>query len=161
MTRREKIILAVTGLVAVVGLGSLFFGGRGGPGGQGAETARPEGQRPEILLKAVRDAALSKADAALLAAVGRPWRTAAFYDRPLEGRAQGGRPSTLPRYTGYVELGSGRLAVVDGLEYQSGDALEGGGYKVVSVTPDLLVLESLANGQRVEIPYEGLDAFAR
>ena len=65
---------------------------------------------------------------------------------------------TRPHFTGYVELGSGRLAVVDGMEYQVGDMLESGGYKVVAIAPDLVALESLANGQRIEIPYEGRDA---
>ena len=164
MTKREQIILAVTGVVAVLGLGSLLLdSGKGRPGTTAppAAPAQPEARRPEAMLRAVREASLGKADATLLAAVGKPWRTSALYDRPLEGRGQSGKPAALPRYTGYVELGSARLAVVDGLEYQAGDALEGGGYKVVSVAPDLVVLENVGDGQRVEIPYQGLDAQAR
>ncbi len=165
MTKREKIILAVTGVVAVLGLGSLLLdSGKGRPGPAAppaAGPAQPEVRRPEAMLRAVRDASLGKADATLLAAVEKPWRKSALYDRPLEGRGQSGKPAALPRYTGYVELGSARLAVVDGLEYQAGDALEGGGYKVMSVAPDLVVLENMGDGQRVEIPYQGLDAQAR
>ena len=72
-----------------------------------------------------------------------------------------GRPSGVPRFTGYVDLGSGRLAVIDGYEYQAGDTLEGGGYKVLVVSPDKVTLESLANGQRLDIPYDGQDALGR
>jgi hypothetical protein len=95
-----------------------------------------------------------------MAAIDKPWRLGAFYDKPLEGRG-GGKPAVVPRFTGYVELGSGRLAVIDGYEYQAGDTLEGGGYKVLAVSTEKVVLESLANGQRLEIPYDGQDALGR
>ena len=36
-----------------------------------------------------------------------------------------------------------------------------GGYKVLAVSPDKVTLESLANGQRLDIPYDGQDALGR
>lgn len=163
MTRREKIILAVTGLVAVVGLGSVFLGGNpAGPPGAPVPAQNPQqAQIMENAMGLVKQATPGKVESALLAAIDKPWRAGVFYDKPLETRGAAARPATLPRFTGYVELGSGRLAVIDGYEYQAGDALEGGGYKVVSVTPDKVLLESLANGQKLELPYDGQESQGR
>ncbi len=159
MTRREKIILAITGLVAAGGL-MVLLGGKTPPPGapQPAPGASGEAARAAGMLKSIQEAAMGKGEVAVLAAIDRPWRVAAFYDRPLAGHEAAVKPATLPRYTGFVELGSGKLAVIDGMEYQAGDSLEGGGYKVLSVTPDQVVLESLAGGTRVTVPYEGQDA---
>ena len=163
MTRREKIILAVTGVVAVAAMGYLFLGA--GPSAPPAPVAQPQTQATaqvrETAQALVRQAAPGGVETALMAALDKPWRVAVLYDKPLEARGGAGRPSVVPRFTGYVELGSGRLAVIDGYEYLAGDTLEGGGYKVLAVSPDKVTLESLANGQRLDIPYDGQDALGR
>jgi len=160
MTRRETIILSLTGVVALAGLGSLFLGGGGTPAiPVVASKQEMIGiDQAQSMLKTIQEASIGKTEGALVAAIGQKWSTAALYDKPLTGAAA--TASKLPRYSGYVELGSGRLAIVDGIEYQVGDNLEGGGYKVAAITPDQVVLEILANGNRVEVPYEGQDAAA-
>ena len=128
----------------------------------------PAGQPAPQAVAQARDSAQALArqadpgpvETALLAAIEKPWREAALYDQSLETRGAAKTAAT-PRFTGYVELGSGRLAVIDGYEYQVGDTLEGGGYKVLAVSPDKVTLESLANGQRLDIPYDGQDALGR
>lgn len=163
MTRREKIILAVTGVVAVVAMGYLFLDT--GPSAPPTPAAQPQTQVTAQVRKTAQalasQAAPGGVETALMAALDKPWRVAVLYDKPLEARGGTGRPSVVPRFTGYVELGSGRLAVIDGYEYQAGDTLEGGGYKVLAVSPDKVTLESLANGQRLDIPYDGQDALGR
>lgn len=165
MTRREKIILAVTGVVAVVAVGYLYLdGGTTAPTRSSAPTqaqTQATAQVRETAQSLARQAAPGGVETALLAALDKPWRVAVLYDKPLEARSGTGRPTVVPRFTGYVELGSGRLAVIDGYEYQAGDTLEGGGYKVLAVSPDKVTLESLANGQRLDIPYDGQDALGR
>lgn len=165
MTRREKIILAVTGVVAVVAVGYLLLDS--GPGAPIRPSAPSQAQTQataqvrETAQTLARQAAPGGVETALMAALDKPWRTAVLYEKPLEARGGTGRPTVVPRFTGYVELGSGRLAVIDGYEYQAGDTLEGGGYKVLAVSPDKVTLESLANGQRLDIPYDGQDALGR
>lgn len=162
MTRRERIILALTGVVAAAAVGFLLLDS--GPTALPTPAAAPNSQAVAQVRDSVqavaKKAAPGAVETALLGAIGRPWREAAFYDKPLEARGTG-RPTVVPRFTGYVELGTGRLAVIDGFEYQAGDTLEGGGYKVLAVSPDKVTLESLANGQRLEIPYDGQDALGR
>lgn len=155
MTKREKVILAITGVVAVLGLGSLFTGDSKPRQNNTPAQAKMALDRVDTLIKSAEAAMPTPHDLTMQAAVSAPWRFGAVYDKSLDAKAKAVRPTSLPRYTGYVELGSGRLAVVDGIEYQAGDTLEGGGYKVLSITPDKVFLESLANGNRVEVPYEG------
>lgn len=151
MSRREKILLAAVCVTAVIGLWITLD-----------RPAPPPPQKPrpstageaEKLLRVIKDSSLRPSETALLEAIRGTWRRAALYDKSLSGPEKT-QPKTLPRFTGYVELGSGRLAVVDGMEYQVGDTLDGGGYKVLSIAPEQVVLESLANGQQVPLPYEG------
>ena len=151
MTRREKFLLAAVGVLAVVGLWVALDR----PSRPVAKAPQAEdGSKAVALLRTIKDTDLGPADRVLLASIGSNWRLSNFYDKPLGGR-EVARQAALPHYTGYVELGSGKLAVVDGMEYQAGDSLDGGGYKVISIAPDQVVLESLANGQRLTIPYEG------
>lgn len=159
MTRREKILVLLTGLTALLGLSGLF--GRAGlDGGAPDRQAREAASaRAGAMRQSVKELAVSRFEAALVASIGRSWRRAALYDKPLAVQAK--VASTAPRYTGYVELGSGRLAVVDGIEYQVGDRLEGGGYRVTAITPERVALESVGTGGRIEIPYEGQDAATR
>lgn len=154
MSRREKIILAITAVVAVLGL----WIGLGGQGikGPAVPAASDEAGKAGIILASLKDTAMAPDEFSLLAAIGSPWPAKAFYDKPFAQHEA--KPVMQPRYTGYVELGTGKLAVVDGMEYQVGDALESGGYKVAAIAPDQVVLESLGNGQRLTIPYEGQEA---
>lgn len=160
MTRREKIMLATAGVAAVLALFLLPGGGQkpsapmtGGPAGKDAAG------RVRALESRVKAAIPNAIDTVILASVQEPWRRTAIYDKSLEGRQTAQRSDL--RYTGYVELGSGRLAVVNGFEYQVGDALEGGGYTVVAITSDAVTLESLDNGKRRDLPYQGQETVAR
>jgi len=158
MTRREKGILAVTGLVALIGLGSLFLGEK--PVRAPQADNKVDAAQIQAVIKSAVDAGLNPTDVALLGAIGKPWRLAAVYDKPLN-RGQAAKVQSKHRYSGYVELGSGKLAVVDGYEYQEGDTLEGGGFKVVAIAPERVTLESLANGDREDVPYEGQEALGQ
>ncbi|MGD9609212.1 MAG: hypothetical protein AB7U59_07370 [Desulfovibrionaceae bacterium] len=158
MTRREKGILAVTGLVALVGVGSLFLGNK--PVFAPPADNKVDAAQIQAVIKSAVDAGLNPTDVALLGAIGKPWRLAAVYDKPLN-RGQAVKVQSTHRYSGYVELGSGKLAVVDGYEYQEGDTLEGGGFKVVAIAPERVTLESLANGDREDVPYEGQEALGQ
>lgn len=154
MSRREKILLALTGVVAVFG---LWYGlGAHGPHGPVVPPGGDEAGKAGALLATIKESSMTPAEIDLVTAISTPWPEKAFYDKPFADQAV--KPVSRPRFTGYVELGSGKLAVVDGMEYQVGDSLESGGYKVTSITPDEVGLESLANGQRITIPYEGLEA---
>ena len=43
-------------------------------------------------------------------------------------------------YTGFLEMGDKRLAIIDGMEYEAGDILEPGGYTIRSISPSRVVI---------------------
>ena len=60
-------------------------------------------------------------------------------------------------YTGYIEMGSMRLAIINGNEYESGERLEEGGYIVRTILPTQVVLVTTdGNKNRFIIPLQEL-----
>ena len=45
-------------------------------------------------------------------------------------------------YTGFMQMGDKKFAIINGLEYTTGDELEQGGFKVRSITPRQVVIVS-------------------
>ena len=50
------------------------------------------------------------------------------------------QPEGMIIYTGYLEMGTTRLAIINGNEYATGDMLEQGGYVVRKISPSQIVL---------------------
>lgn len=59
--------------------------------------------------------------------------------KPAEKQTQTGG---MILYTGYLEMGSMRLAIINGNEYAAGDTLEQGGYVIRSISPSQIVLRA-------------------
>lgn len=159
MSKRKNIIVAITGGVAIVAL-LVTTGGEKSAVAQGGGSRGPDmAAQVQALQARIAESTPNASEQVVLAAIREPWRTTAVYDKSLEGKPA--VKETDLRYTGYVELGSGRLAVVDGYEYQVGDELEGGGYKVVAISPDMVTLQRLDNRKQRNLPYQGQEASAQ
>ncbi|RQD63139.1 MAG: hypothetical protein D5R98_05445 [Desulfonatronovibrio sp. MSAO_Bac4] len=57
-------------------------------------------------------------------------------------------------FSGFFEMGDTKMAVINGIEYQVGDKLEGADLKVVNVLPEKVTLISGNSGLEISIPYE-------
>ena len=55
-------------------------------------------------------------------------------------------------YSGYVDAGMKKIAIIDGLEYQAGDQLEREGYVLKQVTPFQVLILNKNTGIEDEIP---------
>jgi hypothetical protein len=53
-------------------------------------------------------------------------------------------------YNGFIELGSKRLAIINGQEYEAGDKLNPGGFTIKSILPTRVVIVS-AQGEGAPI----------
>ena len=80
---------------------------------------------------------------------------------PRDPESQGGRSDShaphertarLPNlvYNGFIELGSKRLAIINGQEYEAGDKLSPGGFTIKSILPTRVVIVS-AQGEGAPI----------
>jgi hypothetical protein len=56
------------------------------------------------------------------------------------------------KYSGFVELGAKRTAVINGMEYQTGDELDPGGYMLREISPKRVVIEVRGKGQKIIVP---------
>jgi hypothetical protein len=56
-------------------------------------------------------------------------------------------------YTGYINSGKRKLAIINGLEYEVGDHLVTGGFVVRSIEANAVVLESSVTARTISIPF--------
>ena len=58
-------------------------------------------------------------------------------------------------YTGFLQMGDKRLAIINGTEYETGDLLEAGGYIVRGIFPDhISISPRQGNRKPISIPME-------
>jgi hypothetical protein len=57
-------------------------------------------------------------------------------------------------YTGFVEAGGRKVAIINGVEYGVGDQLEAEGYVLRSILPGKIVVESRSDNTRLEVPFQ-------
>jgi len=160
MSKREQILLFLMA-AAIVGAGAFLLVDKllapvSGENPKTAVSLEDVKKRVEDIAAKGKENALPKGALALVDAAARPWSEAALFDGPADFKQDetDKKKPKLPSYTGFMELGSERLAIVDGFEYMVGDILEGGKRRVVEIEPDQVVLEDLEGAERLTLKYE-------
>ncbi|MCF6291357.1 MAG: general secretion pathway protein GspB [Desulfobacterales bacterium] len=149
MTRREKIILLIMAMVVVYG-GYLLFVPPADieeyPAGDTAELKEVK----RIVVDAaaeLRDNDLSRAEVHAIARAESGWiRDDLFVDRPqprpADTDAGVGNPLAADfLYSGFLQVGKVRMAIINGLEYRSGETIEPGDFIIRSILPRKVVIE--------------------
>ena len=161
MSKREKIILAVM-LVALLAGVFIFFSG---PSHQETnvatekELANVKALSTQLAADVKKDA-LTDSEKYVLERAEANWPRDPFLEKKLSpvpqmaGGASGARPTDFA-YSGYIDVGNWRLAIINGLEYLVGDQLESGGYVVKSIDPEKVVLEDIGKRGQITIPFTG------
>lgn len=163
MTKREKMLLGIMGAAVIVG-GALFTmtgGGRGGLTKGPDKLVTQARTNAEAQAKAVKTAGANPMEAHVADMALRPWNTKVFYEKSLDIKSDAARDASMPMYSGYVEVGALRLAIIDGYEYREGDELETGGFLVERITPPQVTLRGVDNGKFVQLPYQDPSFFAQ
>jgi hypothetical protein len=83
------------------------------------------------------------------------WQKNPFWERRSykEWAARGVSASKII-YSGYVDSGKKKLAVINGLEYRVGEQLEMEGYILKGITPSKVLIVNKNTGSEVEIPIQ-------
>jgi hypothetical protein len=55
-------------------------------------------------------------------------------------------------YSGYLEVGRKRMAIINGMEYKEGEALDVKGYMLKSISPAKVVIENRGIGATLNVP---------
>jgi hypothetical protein len=165
MTNREKIIVGA--MVLTVGYGAIELLLPRNKTGGGFTTTAAEGVNAFIAKVAdTIKAASSESSALIVQKAEAAWKQDPF----LEIRkAQAPRPDTtgpkdpgrLPVnlvYSGFIELGAKRMAIINGMEYEVGDTVNPSGFTIKSVQPTkVLMVSPKGEGTQVELPLKELE----
>jgi hypothetical protein len=57
-------------------------------------------------------------------------------------------------YSGYLEVGRKRMAIINGIEYNEGEVLDVKGYMLKSVSPSRILIENREIGATVNVPLQ-------
>jgi hypothetical protein len=159
MSNREKIIVGLMLLTVAYGVYALFFEGKvkssATPIASVSATQQLENLNAFITKVAeASKAGLSKEDKYIISRAESAWKqdpltTVELTDRPeneINRQQQQVAKTTGPQlnvsYTGFMQMGDKKFAIIDGLEYAAGEELERGGFVVRSITPNQVVIFS-------------------
>ncbi len=149
MSMREKVIVLMAALAVGYGVYVLFF--EGADGQRQSTAPQSTGVQTEATTVAgqvqstIASGRLSESEFAILAKAREPWDRDPFHTRTITQTAdtadQEQRDEEISFvYSGYVELGNRRYAVINGEEYTTGEELQPAGYFVRDILPDRVVI---------------------
>jgi hypothetical protein len=162
MSRREKIIILCMAIALLYGVINFFF-----PSSDEKESVVTE-KGLKQLDKFVSEVSqnLSKATVAetnnyILARAAAEWKHEPFLriKNPLVKTVETEPVETVTRdtnltYTGYLETANKRLAIINGLEYEVGEALVQAGYFVRNIFPKRVVIGMEGKKRNIILPLE-------
>lgn len=159
MSKREKIIIGLMIASILYGAFEVFA-----PEGRDRQQTNPE-QAVESAEKTAEkiSSRTSRQEPGpghihVLRLAGGRWEKDPFYRLPASDRDDQSDESgqTSPEgleYTGFLETGKSRLAIINGIEYSAGERLKPKNAVVQSISPEKVVIKSLDTGERFEIQY--------
>jgi hypothetical protein len=150
MTQREKIIVGI--MVLTVGYGAIeLLLPRAKTG-----TAAPAAQSSESLnafITKVADAskgASAESSALIIQKAEAGWKQDPFLvirkppPPPVDAPSpkETARAITNLAYSGFLEIGPKRLAIINGMEYEAGDRVNPGGFSIKTILPSKVIMTS-------------------
>jgi hypothetical protein len=162
MKKREKMILAFM-LVALLYAAYSLFSGPSTPESKNTNVAA-EKELANVktlstqLSEDLKKEALTDTERYILDRAEIEWGKDPFLQQKLSATPEGtkGPAGAKPgdfAYSGFVEVGKKRLAIINGMEYQVGEQLESGGYIVKSIEPEQVLLEDTGKRGQITLPF--------
>jgi len=164
MSKQEKVMVVIAGLAIIFGVYYFFIASP-------AKTIRIEtGKTMAELNKLADDITaelkqwnLTEAEAYIITQADIEWTKDPFFEGKVSWKP--GSEGTVIQaeklefnYTGYIELGKKKLAVINGLDYQIGESLvgeslESGEYVVRNIYPDRVVIKPKGKGKAITVQF--------
>lgn len=165
LEKREIIILVVMGVAIIYGASTFLPGG-----GKKTQAARKALSATELtsltteLSAAMGKNVLSAGDVYAAAEAEKEWLHDPFYERKsysellkskeVAKTALDKGEKVIFKYTGYLEYGNRKIAIINGTEYAAGEALETTGYRLKLITPTKVVIENTIDNEKINVPIE-------
>ena len=156
MSKREKIILCVVALAIVYGVYSFIAS----PSRLARiETGKKSAELNKLMASVTEDlkkVAMTGAEAFIIARAEAEWVRDPFSEKGLSVTSEltAQAEEVIFTYTGYMEAGKKRLAIINGLEYRTGEELELGGYVVQSIHSDRVVIKGKGRQGLITVPFK-------
>ncbi|HQN26761.1 MAG: hypothetical protein PHV00_02285 [Syntrophales bacterium] len=166
---RQIVILGIMVLAILYGAYELLFTGRKGPAApvtaqQGVDLTTFITDMSAVLGKdapsRIDAQAIQRAEAEWLRNPFAPprndpqWAAARTAPQAATGAAAAGPAKASFNYTGYVDMGHKKIAIVNGNAYAAGDALDVEGYVLKGVTPSRITLINPESGRTLDVPLQ-------
>jgi hypothetical protein len=158
LNKRQIIILAVTAMVALYAAYDLLIAGP-----TGAKT-KIEAKPVEIesFVNTIRnDLAKTKAagfDIYVAARAETEWNRSPFWEetsyREFVGKETGGVVKAKIIYSGYVEAGRKKMAIINGWEYEAGESIDIEGYSLKSISPSRVLIVNRNTFSELYVPIQ-------
>jgi hypothetical protein len=161
LNRRQIIIMAVMALALLYGAYDLFFASASKK--KAADQIETADDMQAFIQQITTDMAMGAGGEADDYAMGRAesgWLRDPFDDKKIYREwnllKQGaetakGSPKIMFNYTGYLDTGRRKMAIINGLEYRVGESLEIEGYLLKSIQPDRVVIHNSRDRTNVEV----------
>jgi len=161
MTNREKIIVGLATLALGYGALQLLL-----PRANVAPVPQPQSlEGLNAFIAKVSDATragTAEAGAIVIQKAEAAWKQDPFLEIQKAKAADptATRPKETARitglvYNGFIELGSKRLAIINGQEYEAGDQLNPGGFTIKSILPTrVMIVSSQGEGAPIVLPLQ-------
>ena len=162
MLNRERIIIILMIVVVAYGAYSLLLA----PGNK-SSTSGSQGKMTE-LKNFVVDAAtsltsesVSAVDKYIIEQADKAWPDSPFLQtgnlltsQPYEAKAEVKMESIKMAYTGFLQTDTSLLAIVNGMEYETGEQLSEEGYYIKSISPNKVVIGVENNPKTIILPLD-------
>ncbi|MFO7932261.1 MAG: hypothetical protein ACQETG_10710 [Thermodesulfobacteriota bacterium] len=160
MSRREKIIVGLMIAALLYAAFELLVPAREQNDSQSPqEELQSAEQVAENISGEMQDSQLAPGEIHVLELAGRKWERDPFYrlpENPGSGTDKAGDngESDGLSYTGYLDVGGNKMAIINGIEYRPGQQLENTDAVIQSVTAQRVVLRSKETGEQITLEYK-------
>jgi hypothetical protein len=155
MTRREQVILGLTA-TAALGAGGYLAIKKLSPPASGPPTIPIDFNTliTSVQVK-LKQGELTEREERILVAATTPWLRDPLRERQVETRAPTEAITiNLPRYIGYLNVGSKAIAIIDGDDYRVGEMIEGGLFQLTRIDPEHIELTRPGDTDPIKVPLE-------
>jgi hypothetical protein len=164
MTNREKIIVGLAVVSVIYGVYILFLASPSEPTFASQTTTKGLESLNAFIAKVAEAAkeGLTEQDSYILEQAQAKWQKDPLIKIERENQVIVKETIAKPlvqevtvSYTGYLEMGSAKIAIIDGKEYEVGELLERGGFKVRKINASKVVLVTTdGSGNMLTVPMQ-------
>ena len=172
MTKREKVILVLMTLVVIYGAYALFFSAppKSTLKGAGSTTSEINKLMTELSVGLAKKGPTAR-DKYVIEKAESTWVKDPFFEKritlakekekapdkePEEIKEQEKEVEVLPEvtftYSGYLQMGDRKIAIVDGMEYKTGEEIGGGAFVIKEIYPNKIVVGRKGKEEEVSVP---------